>query len=187
MHEADDDRSVIIRCKEGDIQAYNILVDRYMKRAYYTALGFVGNHDHALDLSQDAFVKAFRAIKKIDEDRQFFTYFYRILRNLCFNFIRDKKRHARSFSEISEARRENIAAQEPDPALALEKQEQKELVWTAIQQLKPDQREIIILKEFRDYSYQDIAELLDIPIGTVMSRLYHARQSLKSKLEGVIL
>jgi len=186
LHEVNDDRSVIIRCKKGDIKAYNILVDRYMQRAYYTALGFVGNRDHAMDLSQDAFVKAFRAIKKIDENRQFFTYFYRILRNLCLNFIRDKKRHARPFSEIGETQYKRIASQESNPAMAFEMQEQKELVWAAIHQLKPDQKEIIILKEFRDYSYQEIAELLDIPIGTVMSRLYHARKSLKNKLEGVI-
>lgn len=187
MHEKDDDRSVILRCKEGDNQAYNILVDRYMQRAYYTALGFVGNHDNAMDLSQDAFVRAYKAIHKVDEDRNFFTYYYRILRNLCFNFIRDRKHHARSFSEISETQYKNIQNPELDPSTALEKQEQKEAVWEAIQQLNPEHREIIILKEFRDCSYQEIADLMEIPIGTVMSRLYHARKSLKSKLEGVIL
>jgi len=187
LHETKDDRSVIIRIKKGDTQAYNILVKRYMQRAYYTALGFVGNHDSALDLSQDAFVKAYHAIQKVDEDRNFFTYYYRILRNLCFNFIRDKKRHARAFSEIGEVQVRNFENPDSDPSDLLEKQEQKEAVWAAIQQLKPDHREIIILKEFRDYSYEEIAKLLDIPIGTVMSRLYHARKSLKSKLEGVIL
>lgn len=187
MQEANDDRFLIIRCKNGDTQAYNGLVNRYMQRAYYAALGFVGNRDHALDLSQDAFVKAFRAIHRIDENRPFFAYFYRILRNLCFNFIRNKKRHARPFSEIGEAQYENISNSEPNPAEALEQQEQKERVWAAIHKLKPDHKEMIILKEFRDYSYQEIAELLDIPVGTVMSRLYHARKSLKSKLEGSLV
>ena len=69
--------------------------------------------------------------------------------------------------------------------MSLEKKEQKEMVWRAIGQLKTDHREIIVLKEFREYSYEEIAELLEIPIGTVMSRLYHARKSLKIKLEGV--
>ena len=69
--------------------------------------------------------------------------------------------------------------------MALLKKEQKEMVWKAIGQLKPDHREVIVLKEFRDHSYEEIAELLGIPAGTVMSRLSHARKSLKEKLEGV--
>lgn len=158
-----------------------------MQRAYYTALGLTGHHESAMDLSQDAFVKAYKAIHKIDEERNFFTYYYRILRNLCLNFIRDRKKHARSFSEIGEMQYQHLENPGADPSAALEKQEQKEQVWNAIQQLKPDHREIIILKEFRDYSYEEIAGLLDIPLGTVMSRLYHARKSLKTKLEGVIL
>jgi RNA polymerase sigma-70 factor (ECF subfamily) len=187
LNEKTDDRSIIIRCKSGEIQAYNILVKRYMQRAYFTALGLVGNHESALDLSQDAFVRAYKAIHKIDEDRQFFTYYYRILRNLCLNFIRDKKRHARSFSELSEGQVLNITATEPDPETVLERKEIREKVWDAIQNLSPDHREIIVLKEFKEYTYEEIAELLDIPVGTVMSRLYHARKSLKHKLEGVVL
>lgn len=184
MTENSDDRSVILRCKAGDSQAYNVLVKKYMQRAYYTALAYVGNHDSARDLSQDAFVRAYRVIKKIDENRNFFTYYYRILRNLCFNFIRDRKRHARLFSEVGE-RVQSIQNSDLSPEMALLKKEQKEMVWKAIGQLKPDHREVIVLKEFRDHSYEEIAELLGIPAGTVMSRLYHARKSLKEKLEGV--
>jgi RNA polymerase sigma-70 factor (ECF subfamily) len=184
LTEQNDDRSAILRCKAGDSQAYNILVKKYMQRAYYTALAYIGNHDSAMDLSQDAFVRAFRVIKKIDENRNFFTYYYRILRNLCFNFIRDRKRHARSFSDVGD-QIQTIQNTDVNPELYLVKKEQQEMVWNAIGELKPDHREVIVLKEFRDYSYEEIAELLDIPIGTVMSRLYHARKSLKEKLEGV--
>ncbi len=181
-----EDQELILRCQHGDKQAFGLLVKKYMKRAYYAALGFVRTHEAALDLSQEAFVRAFRAIKRFEPGRSFFTWYYQILRNLCLNAIRDRSRHARSFSEIGDVLLETV----PDPAKnAIETLEQKErqtAVWEALHSLKPHEREIIVLKDFQGHSYKEIAEILQCPIGTVMSRLYNARQALKKKLEGYL-
>ena len=97
-----DDQTLILLSQEGNKQAFGILVKRYMQRSYYVALGLVSSHEDALDLSQEAFVRAYRAIKRFEPGRQFFTWFYQILRNLCFNFIRDRKKNVYRFSDIPE-------------------------------------------------------------------------------------
>ena len=181
----DKERDAIIRCQNGDKQAFGYLVKKYMQRAYYIALGFIGSHESAHDLSQEAFVRAFKAIKRFDPEKRFFTWYYQILRNLCFNFNRDRARHARPFSEIDEHEIKRI----PDAietAAVVERNETQKLVWEAINQLKAKDREIIVLKDFQDLSYKEIAEMLQVPIGTVMSRLYYARAALKTKLERML-
>ena len=189
MDQADIDfgkeRDVIIKCQNGDNQAFGYLVKKYMHRAYYIALGFIGSHDSAHDLSQEAFVRAYRAIKRFDPDKRFFTWYYQILRNLCFNFNRDKTRHARPFSEIEENEIKRIP-DSIDTDTVVERNETQKLVWDAINELKPKDREIIVLKDFQDLSYKEIAEMLNVPIGTVMSRLYYARAALKAKLERML-
>lgn len=185
MNDADaiDERSIILRCQNGDTQIYGRLVTKYMQRAYFTALGVVGVHESALDLSQEAFVRAFRSIQKLDANRKFFTWYYQILRNLCFNYLRDHARHACPFSELNADQLEQISDGSQDTSLRVEQDEMKEALWKAMDTLKPQEREIIILKDFQEFSYQQIAETLDCPVGTVMSRLYTARKALKSKLE----
>lgn len=179
-----DEQSLILRCQRGDKPAYGILVENYMQRAYHIALGLTGSHENALDLSQEAFVRAYRAIKKLDPKRKFFTWFYQILKNLCFNHLRDQKRHAAAFSEIGDGVLDNLSDSNADAAANYEQQELRELLWKALNSLNPADREIIILKDFQDLSYKEIAEFLNCPDGTVMSRLYHARKALKLKLEG---
>jgi RNA polymerase sigma-70 factor (ECF subfamily) len=125
------DEAIIVRCQRGDKDAFGMIVKKYMQRAYYTALGLVGTHDGALDLSQEAFVKAYSAIDKVDPKRQFFTWYYQILRNLCLNFLRDRSRHARSFSEIGETVLRTIADQDDDASQILEQKELQEKVWQA--------------------------------------------------------
>jgi len=178
-----DERSIILRCQKGDKQSYGRLVEKYMKRAYFTALGLVGVHEGALDLSQDAFVRAYRSINKLDADRKFFTWYYQILRNLCFNYLRDIARHARPFSDIGDNQVDNIIDSSQDSSLQVEQNELKEAIWNAMDTLKPHEREIIMLKDFQEMSYKEIAESMDCPIGTVMSRLFTARKALKNKLE----
>jgi len=177
------DRDAILSCQKGNKQAFGFLVQKYMKRAYFTALGLVGSHDNAVDLSQDAFIRAFRAIKKFDAGKNFFTWYYRILRNLCFNFIRDRARHARPFSEMDEKTIKTMTDETQNTSVLVERNELQNAVWDALATLKKHDREIIILKDIQDFSYKEIAEILNCPIGTVMSRLYNARKALKAKLE----
>ncbi|MBN2413513.1 sigma-70 family RNA polymerase sigma factor [candidate division KSB1 bacterium] len=179
----DNDQNAILSCQKGNKQAYGFLVRKYMKRAYYTALGLVGSHENAVDLSQDAFIRAYRAIKKFDAEKNFFTWYYRILRNLCFNFLRDRARHARSFSEVGEKNINVLTDESQNTSVQVERNELRRAVWDALATIKKHDREIIILKDIQNFSYKEIAEILDCPIGTVMSRLYNARKALKAKLE----
>jgi len=183
--EQQDDGSLIIRCQAGDKRAFGILVEKYMKRAYYTALGLVGSHEDALDISQDAFVHAYRSISKFQPGRcGFFTWYYKILRNLCFNFLRDRAKHAHAFSEIDEQQQVlEIPDENYDPSVIAERNDMKDTLWKAISSLKEHEREIIVLKDFQNMSYKEIAEMLDCPVGTVMSRLFNARKQLKEKME----
>ncbi len=178
------EQRLIRLCQRGDKHAYGLLVGHYKERAYYSALGLVSSHNAALDLSQEAFVRAYRSIKKLEPGRKFFTWFYQILRNLCFNHLRDRSRHARPFSEISYQEIQSIVDASQDASDRLEHDELKAAVWRAINSLKESYKEIIILKDFQDMSYNEIADILECPIGTVMSRLYSARKALKGKLEG---
>ena len=168
------DIEVLNRIKRGDKEAYKIIVKKYMKRAYFTALGFVGNRDDALDLSQIAFIKAYRGLSKFDHQKSFFPWFYTILRNLCFNFI--KKRRRSQTIPIEIVKNSNLVALRDDQEAI------KESVWKAISALPDQEKEIILLKYFQDLPYKEIAEILNCPIGTVMSRLYYARKKLKEKL-----
>jgi len=91
-HYVTDDRALVIRAKRGEIEAFEQLVDRYKRKAYFAALSFVGNHEDALDVSQDSFVKAFRALKRFKVEFAFFPWFYTIVRNNCLNHLRRVRR-----------------------------------------------------------------------------------------------
>lgn len=158
--------------------AFENYVKNNMKRAYYSAFGILGSHDAAMEISQSAFIKAYRNFKSFDSTKSFFTWYYTILRNLCLNFIRDNKnRNITSFSNQIELKDINETNQ------TVENQETKEIIWNALCQLNFEDREVIILKEFENMNYNEISESLNIPKGTVMSRLYYARKKLAKKLE----
>ena len=178
-----EEREAILACQAGNKKAYRFIVERYKTRAYYAALMFTKNREDALDLSQEAFYRAYKAINRFDTARNFYTWFYKILKNICLNFIQFKKVRANSSDEFDETtmRPVDMATNRPDEIF--ERREQSEYIWKAIDSLNDNDREIIILKEFDDMSYQEIADALSIPIGSVMSRLFYARKKLLKKLE----
>jgi len=169
------------QAKRGDKQAFGKLVKAYMQKAYYIALSIVHNHEKAVDLSQEAFVKAYYAFDSFDEQRRFFPWYYRILKNACLGELRKNKRSV-NFSAIAENIHDvvddNISRQQK-----MEDDERKEQVWIAMNKLKENEREILLLREIHGQSYEEIAQLLGCPQGTVMSRLYTARQALKKRLQ----
>ncbi len=173
---------LIRRSQKGDKHAFGIIVNRYKKRAYFSALGFVHHHERAMDLSQEAFVKTWQAIKKIDASRNFFTWYYTILKNSCINEIRKISTSAKPYSQVDTNTLEDIEDYGMDTLRSIEKDELKQTVWQAINQLKENEREILMLREFQNFSYAEISEILNCPQGTVMSRLYSARKALKEKL-----
>ena len=179
------DPEILVLCQKGDKRAFRLLVERYMKRGYFSALGFVHDHELALDLSMETFVKCWRTLKKIDPRRPFFTWYYAILKNMCLNEIRDAKKRYLPFSRVGRADEKSLNSVSEANG-DLEKKDLQERVWQALNLLKEHDREIIMLREFQDLSYQEIAETLDCPIGTVMSRLYSARKALKEKLTKIM-
>ncbi|MBI4418530.1 MAG: sigma-70 family RNA polymerase sigma factor [Ignavibacteriales bacterium] len=161
-------------------------MNRYMKQAYYTALGFVGTHDDALDLSQEAFVRAYRAIGRFDVRKKFFTWYYRILRNLCLNALRDRKRREIPLGLTEDTGGGSSDGGEGAAALEnkLDRDELHRKVWDALWKLDVEDRELIVARDILDTSYEMLAALMDCPVGTVMSRLYHARRRLKDVFTG---
>ncbi len=180
-----DDRTLILRAQGGDAAAFGDLVERYMRRAYFAALGLVGSEADARDLSQDAFLRAYRARARIDPERPFYAWLYQILRRLCFNHNRDGRTRRERLGEAAAwlvARSEEAVAH-ADPQRAAEAAEARRRVRAAIETLPEREREVLVLKEFEGLRYREIAELVGIPLGTVMSRLYAARRHLAAAAE----
>lgn len=182
------ERALVLRAQSGDRQAFGELVSRYMRRAYYVALGLVGSHEDALDLSQEAFIRAYRARASIDPDRPFYAWLYQIVRRLCFNHIRDKRTRRRKLEEATPWLVDVVGttAASTDPARFTERAELRALLEAAIELLPEREREVLVLREFEGLKYREIADLLGIPIGTVMSRLYTARRNLAEQLGEVL-
>ncbi len=166
------ERQLLERVRSGDREAYQGIVLRYMQAAYYIALGFVHNQQDALDISQDAFVRAFRKIRQYDPQKRFFPWFYRLLKNLCLDHI--KKHRRRREIPLEDVQ---VFKEEKD------NRELKEVLWKGIEELPFDQREVIILRYFRQCSYQEIAEVTGKPLGTVMSSLFYAKKKLKESIK----
>lgn len=152
----------------GKKELYQEIVARYMQTAYYVALGFVHNHQDALDISQDSFIRAYRKIRQYDPERPFFPWFYRVMKNLCMDHLKKLRRMKEVPLE------DNLILQEEKYDREL-----KEVLWRGIEELPFEQKEIIILRYFRQYSYQEIAEITNKPVGTVMSALFYAKKKLK--------
>ena len=174
------DEVLIRRCRRGDTEAFGTLVKRYAGRATGLALVLVGNYPDALDVSQEAFVRAWRHIGKFRGDASFFAWYASILRKVSLTWLR--RRHKRKDVDLVEAAAEPASG--PDPAVLAEQNEQAQRLWHAVLALPTKYREIIVLSHFQHLPYKEIADVLEIPIGTVMSRLHAARVALRAKLSG---
>jgi len=176
--------TLMARARDGDASAFGELVHRNMRRAYFASLGLVGSHDDALDLSQEAFTRALRASSRLDPERPFYPWLYGILRRLCLNHLRDGRSQRAKLAEagvwLEDEARDRASGS--NPARAAERNDLRRRVATAIEGLPPIQREVLVLREFEGLRYREIAELLEIPEGTVMSRLYAARNGLAAAL-----
>ncbi len=179
-----DEAELVRLARRGDRKAFGILITRHMRRAYYVALGLVGCHEDAEDLSQEAFARVFRNHESLDPSRSFYGLLYQVLRRLCFNHVRDSKNRSARLRQqvpwlVEDAK---TRAASTDPVRRAESQDLRSRLSEAISVLSDNEREVIVLKEFDGLRYREISELLNIPIGTVMSRLYSARRSLAKSL-----
>jgi RNA polymerase sigma-70 factor (ECF subfamily) len=176
-----DDTQLMVAVQQGDAMAFRILVDRYKKKAYYTALKLVGDPDDAYDLSQEAFIRVYNARRLYDKNHPFYSWFYTILRNLTRNYLQKRSVRFKYALRVKRTRMRNPEVSDSPQCIA-EADEAKKAVWTAIRKLSHEHREIIVLRHFEDLSYEEIAKLLGIAVGSVMSRLYYARKKLRDLL-----
>lgn len=154
-------------------------MNRYRQRAYGIALGLTGNHDDAMDAMQKSFIRIHRSLGRFRTGESFFPWFYRIVRNAALNQRRDQKRHQ------GEVPLEWVDRPDgrPDPLQEAEAADLKRKLWSGIQALPADLREVFVLYHFQGLKYREISLALDVPIGTVMSRLHAARLRLRDVKE----
>jgi len=176
------ERELIRKCRGGDARFYEPLVRAYEPQGLRVAMGMMGNPEDARDALQEAFVKAFQALSRFDTKRSFGPWFFQILRNQCRDQLRS--RAARFRVELVDDGLLDLQGDE-GPGSSRRRRERAEarrLLWKALERIPEDQREVLVLKELEDFRYQEIASILDIPEGTVASRLFHARKALRDAL-----
>jgi RNA polymerase sigma-70 factor (ECF subfamily) len=186
------DRDLVKEARAGNHAAFRTLVERYQQKVYAMALSMMRDPDQARDAVQDAFIKAYEHLDTFQGDSSFYTWFYRIAFNLCI----DRARRARRFTQVEfdEALgHEDEAAFEMgpqrlgfDPAQALHDREIRQRVMAALGELSPNHQTVLVLREVDGLAYKEIAEVMNCSIGTVMSRLFHARKRMQLLLRALV-
>jgi RNA polymerase sigma-70 factor (ECF subfamily) len=173
---SDDEGRLIEEIRAGDSERYAEIVAKYENAVFHLALRLTGNHDDAWDVSQAAFVRAYRHLDRFDTSRRFFSWLYRIAYNAALDVI---SRRAR----LTELPEKMAAPTDAPDALALRHERDRQLQ-TALNALTFDQRLVVVLRHFLDLSYREMAEILEIEEKTVKSRLFSARRRLADLLRG---
>ncbi|MFQ3549140.1 MAG: sigma-70 family RNA polymerase sigma factor [Armatimonadota bacterium] len=182
----DTDQNIVERVHQGDLDSFSEIVKKYQDRIYSTVLNYVGNPEDALDVTQDAFVKAYTRLDSFNKDSAFYTWLYRIAINTAIDFLRKRKsRPAISLSDekFTESGFEPEAKDNySDPVRTLYSNEQMRELRYGLTKLSEKLRSVIILHDIQGMSQDEVAEILKIPVGTVKSRVSRARNTLKDIL-----
>jgi len=185
-----DDLSLVRAAQNGDLKAFDTLVTAHRGKIYAMIYNMLHNQADALDLTQEAFIKAWKALPKFEARSKFSTWLYRISHNVVYDHMRKKKiTSAGEFNDeiLTDGSIEPSARTTPREAIApdkkMENSELAKVIKHAMEKLSPEHREAIILREIDGYDYKEIAELTESSLGTVMSRLYYARKKLQSLLQ----
>lgn len=187
-----DDRVLVAACQSGDRQAFKVLMQRYQRKVYAIAYGFLRNQEDALDVVQESFIKVHRYLGKFEGNSSFYTWLYRIVTNLCIDHIRKNKRHRAL--EFDDGLRHDKRGQEAisvgakpltnsgDPAQMLKRREILDAVQDGLQYLSDKHRAVIVMRELQGMSYEEMAKAMGCSKGTIMSRLFHARKNMQKHL-----
>jgi RNA polymerase sigma-70 factor, ECF subfamily len=186
-----DDRDLVRRVQEGDHEAFRALYTRYHRRAYAVAYGVVKNKQDALDVVQDGFVKVHKHIDKFQGTSSFYTWLYRIIMNLAIDHVR-RRRNAKGLEYDDRVGRDDdeIAGSssllprilDANPGKTVIRRELLDRIQAALEELPEYHRAVILLREVEGLSYEEMAQVLDVPKGTIMSRLFHARKKMQAAL-----
>jgi len=183
-----DELKVIEKVLDGDIDSFGILVKRYEKQIVNFIFRMIGNYQDALELSQEVFLRAYTGLKTYSSEYSFSTWLFRIARNRTIDFIR--KRRIKTVSIEGSGEEDSLKPQyetnELRPDEVFEKNRRARLVEKAVARLPEEYREVIIMYHVDGLKYEEISEILALPIGTVKNRIFRARKMLKELLEGEI-
>jgi RNA polymerase sigma-70 factor (ECF subfamily) len=180
-----DDQRLIAECLQGNTAAFGVLVRRYQERLYHSVYRLVENAEDAQDVVQEAFLNAYQSLDGFKGDALFFTWLYRIAMNTAISF----KRKHRAMARIETGSSGEMSLEPLDPSVAsrpehaLEQAELESRVRHALTQLSPEHRAVLVMKDMEGQKYETMAEVLQVPIGTIRSRLHRARLELRTLLE----
>jgi RNA polymerase sigma-70 factor (ECF subfamily) len=184
-----DDEALVKAAQKGDMQAFEELVARHRDKIYARAFSMMRNEDEAIDLSQEAWVKGWQRLKQFQREASFVTWMTRIVINLCLDQLRRQKRlRAESIEQLDEELggvERQMPVVVPNPTERLEKNELRQRIDRALGHLSYEHRTVLILHEFEDLEYKEIASRMQCSIGTVMSRLFYARRKMAVLLAGL--
>jgi RNA polymerase sigma-70 factor (ECF subfamily) len=188
-HKSATDVELVAASQAGDMLAFEELVARHRDKIYARAFSMMRNEEEAIDLSQEAWVKAWQRLKQFQGDSSFATWMTRIVINLCLDQLRRQKRtRAESIEQLDEELG-GVERQMPviatNPSEGLERSELRKRIDKAMNQLSYEHRTVLILHEFEEMEYKQIAKVMNCSIGTVMSRLFYARRRLASLLQSL--
>ena len=173
---------IIRRVLDGDANAFEVLVLEHQKNVYNLALKMLGNPEDAMDASQECFLRAFRSLAGFQGDSRYSVWLYRMTSNVCIDFLRKKKRRAEVPLAVSDEDDEERELEIPDerfsPEAAFDKAERVRAVREGLQKLPEEYRRILTLREIGGLSYEELADALELELGTVKSKLFRARKKL---------
>lgn len=181
MHQDD---FLVHKAQKGDVEAFEELICAYEHRIYNIAYKMMGNPEDAMDVAQEALLKIYKSLKKFKNQSTFSTWVYRVAMNTCLDELRKKKRGFLLLMNDTEGYGNGIVDSSSDslPEVSYERKERLKSLQNAIQELIPDYKSVIILRDIQGFSYEEIAEILHCPLGTVKSRINRARTELRKKL-----
>ena len=182
------DLALVRRAKRGDYRAFDLLVLKYQSRLVSIAFKYVKEIQLAEDISQEAFIKAYKAINSFREESAFYTWLYRITANTAKNYLVSKgRRRESSISELSTLENEDqfVVASHDSPDEILLAQELRNTLFNAVSSLPEDTRTALSLREFEGLNYEEIAKIMHCPVGTVRSRIFRGREALEDLISPV--
>ena len=182
------DLALVRRAKKGDYRAFDLLVLKYQSRIISIAFKFVKEIQLAEDISQEAFIKAYRSIDSFREESAFYTWLYRITANTAKNYLVSKgRRKESSISEMSISENEDFfeLPTNDSPEQILMAQSLKDTIYDALSGLPEDTRTALSLREFEGFNYEEIAEIMNCPVGTVRSRIFRGREALEDLISPI--
>lgn len=184
------DKEIIERVKDGEKEAYDLLVLKYQQRVINLISRFVKNHSDALDVSQETFIKVYRALPNFRGESAFYTWLYRIAVNTAKNHLTVQSRKITKsdydVSDIEQIEGNMSLTEQTTPESLLVKDELQETILKTIENLPEDLKSAIMLREIEGLSYEEIAEVMECPIGTVRSRIFRAREMIDSKIKPLL-